>query len=89
MLQREELDAFIDQLYKDIEKGEALTWLWAASSSAVFRRLLETCQRSGNGRGSHWGLGDPTSPGPCEPCLLPLAHYVDRASPSLWAAWPR
>ena len=24
MLQREELDAFIDQLYKDIEKGEAL-----------------------------------------------------------------
>lgn len=24
MLQREELDAFIDQLYKDIEKGKAL-----------------------------------------------------------------
>lgn len=24
MVQREELDAFIDQLYKDIEKGEAL-----------------------------------------------------------------
>lgn len=24
MLQREELDAFIDQLYKDIEKGEGL-----------------------------------------------------------------
>lgn len=27
MLQREELDAFIDQLYKDIEKGKALLWL--------------------------------------------------------------
>jgi len=27
MLQREELDAFIDQLYKDIEKGKALVWL--------------------------------------------------------------
>lgn len=42
MLQREELDAFIDQLYKDIEKGEALAWPWSASSSAVCRRQLET-----------------------------------------------
>ena len=35
MLQREELDAFIDQLYKDIEKGEAWKRPWAASRSAV------------------------------------------------------
>lgn len=35
VLQREELDAFIDQLYKDIEKGEGLLRPWAASDGAA------------------------------------------------------
>lgn len=49
MLQREELDAFIDQLYKDIEKGE----------------LETIPQHLGTRRGSQWALGNPIPPVPC------------------------
>lgn len=43
MLQREELDAFIDQLYKDIEKGEALKCPWAVTRGAACRTWWTFC----------------------------------------------
>ena len=89
MLQREELDAFIDQLYKDIEKGKALTWPWAASSGAVGRTWRSFCCFELSPGFRDWekfllGTGG-CSPGPCEPRLLPLTHCVARASLNLWA----
>lgn len=41
MLQREELDAFIDQLYKDIEKGEGLTRK-AQAEGSLLEKTLQT-----------------------------------------------